>query len=133
MRVFISYTTKDPAVTDENLRLVEERIKPFASVFIDKLHNKKGRQYRVDFELWRSDVVLNLFSPKYDSKWVDKELATARKNNKPVIKIPINELLTMDADDIHTRLLDVEKKPWPVWLIWYRRTRSTRDSMTGGR
>ena len=41
MRVFVSYTTKDPAVTQEALERVAERIMPFANVFIDILHNKK--------------------------------------------------------------------------------------------
>lgn len=47
MRVFISYTSKDPAITDEKLRQVENRIRPFAKVFIDRIHNMKRKQCRV--------------------------------------------------------------------------------------
>ena len=80
MRVFVSYTVKDPAITDDSLQKVEARIKAFAKVFIDKIHNKEGGQRRVDFELWKSDIVLHLSSsPEYSSKWVQKELITPRK------------------------------------------------------
>lgn len=117
MRVFISYTTRDPAVTDDKLKLVEARLKPIAKVFIDKLHNTKGNQACVDFELWRSDLVLNIHSPKFKSEWVQKELAIARKRHKPIVKVSIDDLLNMDPDDIHSLVMEVEKRQWPVWLI----------------
>ena len=98
MRVFVSYTSKDPAVTREQLEKVESRLKPFCSPFIDLLHNEKGKQCRVDRELRRCDVVLQFASPKYQSQWVQKELITARKRNKPVIKVGIDELLAMDDE-----------------------------------
>ena len=53
MRVFVSYTSKDPAVTREQLEKVECRLKPFCTVFIDLLHNENGKQCRVDRELRR--------------------------------------------------------------------------------
>ena len=58
MRVFVSYTVKDPAITDDSLQKVEARIKAFAKVFIDKIHNKEGGQRRVDFELWKKAITL---------------------------------------------------------------------------
>ena len=67
MRIFVSYTTKDPVVTKEALARVEERISPFANVFIDLLHNKKGNQCRVNFELKRSDIVFQIASTKFKS------------------------------------------------------------------
>ena len=117
MRVFVSYTTKDPAITDEKLHQVENRISPIAHVYIDKLHNKKGRQCRVDFELRRSDVVVCLLSPHYKSEWVQKELVSARRKEKPVVKITVDELLSMDDEQVYLLLSDVEKKTWSVWLI----------------
>ena len=93
MKVFVSYTSKDPAITDEKLILVESRIKSFSEVFIDRLHNEEGNQRRVDKELSRCDVVLQIISPQYHSEWVQKEILTARKKEKPVIKIGIEELL----------------------------------------
>lgn len=108
MRVFVSYTTKDPAVTDDKLRQIDDQLKPVATVFIDKLHNRKGNQLRVNYELWRSDLVLHIHSPQYKSEWVQKELATARKRNKPVIQISIDELLSMDSGDIHALVKDVD-------------------------
>ena len=86
MKVFVSYTSKDPAITDEKLILVESRIKSFSEVFIDRLHNEEGNQRRVDKELSRCDVVLQIISPQYHSEWVQKEILTARKKEKPVIK-----------------------------------------------
>lgn len=117
MRVFVSYTSKDPAVTREKLERVEARLKPFCSVFIDLLHNENGKQCRVGRELRRCDVVLQLTSPKYQSEWVQKELITARRKKKPVIKVGIDELLAMDDEQLYLMLSDVDKKGWSVWSI----------------
>lgn len=118
MRVFVSYTSKDPVLTDEKLRQVECRIKPFARVFIDRLHNIKRKQCRVNIELRYCDEVLCLVSEQYKSQWVQKELVKARKSNKPVIKIGVNELLALDDEQLYTLLTDVEKKTWSVWLFF---------------
>lgn len=117
MRVFVSYTTKDPDVTKEALARVEERISPFAKVFIDILHNKKGKQRRVNYELYRSDIVLLIDSPDYNSEWVQKELISARKKGKPIVKVGIKELLELDDNAIYSMLCDVDKKGWSVWII----------------
>lgn len=117
MRVFVSYTSKDPAVTREQLEKVESRLKLFCSPFIDLLHNEKGKQCRVDRELRRCDVVLQFASPKYQSQWVQKELITARKRNKPVIKVGIDELLAMDDERLFLMLSDIDRKGWSVWSI----------------
>ena len=93
MRVFVSYTTKDPTITIEKLKLVENYINTRARVFIDKLHNNNGGQLRVNYELCRSNVVLHLISNKYKSKWVDKELSVARKKKKILVEIKIDKLL----------------------------------------
>lgn len=89
MRVFVSYTSKDPAITNEKLRQVESRIKPFAEIFIDRLHNEEGNQKCVNRELSRCDVLLQLISPQYHSEWVQKEILTARKKKKPIIKVGV--------------------------------------------
>ena len=117
MRVFVSYTTKDPVVTKEALEQVEKIITPFAKVFIDILHNKKGKQCRVNYELYRSDIVLQIDSPDYNSEWVQKELISARKKGKPIKKVRMKELLEMDDEAIHRLLYDVDKKGWSVWTI----------------
>ena len=117
MRVFVSYTTKDPAVTKEKLEAVEARLRPLANVFIDLLHNEKGQQRKVNAELSRSDIVLQLVSPKHQSEWVQKELLEARKNSKPVVKVGIDELLEMDDEQLYLLLTDVDIKGWSVWSI----------------
>lgn len=117
MKVFVSYTSKDPAVTKAKLEQVEKKITPFAKVFIDLLHNERGKQCRVDRELRRCDVVLQLVSPQHKSEWVQKELITARKNGKTVIKVGMDELIGMDDEQLFLLLSDVEKKGWSVWTI----------------
>lgn len=117
MKVFVSYTSKDPAVTKAKLEQVERKITPFAKVFIDLLPNERGKQRCVDRELRRCDVVLQLVSPQYKSEWVQKELITARKNGKSVIKVGIDELIGMDEEQLYLLLYDVEKKGWSVWTI----------------
>lgn len=115
-RIFISYTSKDPSITEERLRMVEAKLKPFASVFIDRLHNKRGGQYRVNLELWRCDALIQLVSAEYQSEWAQKELMSARKRAKPVVKISIEELLKKDDEQVFL-LLDEIEKSWPVWSI----------------
>lgn len=117
MKVFVSYTLKDPAVTREKLEQVEAKLKPFSKVFIDLLHNEKGKQRRVEWELRNCDVVLQLLSPKYQSDWVQKEILAARKKNKPIIKVGIDELLKKDQEQVFLMLSDVDKKGWSVWAI----------------
>lgn len=92
-RVFISYTSKDPLITDERLKQIEYRLQPFAFVFIDRLHNKRGGQSRVEFELFRCDVLIHLLSPLYESEWVQKELDLAKQKGKPVFETTIGEFL----------------------------------------
>lgn len=118
-RFFISYTSKDPSITDERLGMVETKLKSFASVFIDRLHNKHGGQYRVNFELWRCDALIQLVSAGYQSEWARKELITAIKNGKPVVKISIEELLKKNDDQIFLLLDEIEKKRWSVWSILF--------------
>lgn len=116
-RIFISYTSKDPAVSEERLKAVDAKLKPFASVFIDRLHNKKGGQHRVNWELWRCDALIQLVSVEYQSEWTQKELMTARKKRKPVVKITIDDLLKKDEEDIFLLLDEMEKNRWSVWSI----------------
>lgn len=117
MRVFVSYTMKDPAVTKEKLEQVEAKLKPYSKVFVDILHNQVGNQKRVNRELCRCDVFLQLISLNHRSEWVQKELLVARQNNKTVLKVSIDELLMMDEEQVYLLISDTEKKGWPVWTI----------------
>lgn len=118
-RVFISYTSKDPSITEERLIKLEEKLKPFASVFIDRLHNKIGGQLRVNIELWRCDAMIQLTSDGAQSEWAKKELMTARREGKPVVKISIEELLQKDEEQIFLLLDEIEKKSWSVGFILF--------------
>lgn len=100
LRVFVSYTTKDPAITKEKLEGVEAKIKPFVAVFIDLLHNSEGNQIRVDRELYQCDVVLLIESSQYKSDWVQKEVNTAIEMGKPIVKLTIDEFLKIDNEGV---------------------------------
>ena len=117
MRIFVSYTTKDPFVSKDSLEKVEARLKPFGRVFIDMLHNEKGNQKKVDCELQRCDAVIQLMSPQHPSEWVQKELLTARKKGKPVVKVELDKLLAKDDEELYLLLSDIDKKGWSVWGI----------------
>jgi hypothetical protein len=54
-------------------------------------------------------------SPQYKSEWVQKELITARKKGKTVIKVGMDELIGMDEEQLYLLLSDVEKKGLSVW------------------
>lgn len=100
MRLFVSYTSKDPAITQEILVKIETRLKPFANVFIDRLHNINGGQARVDHELNLCDVLIQIESQGYESDWVKKEVHFARQNHKPIIQIKLDSLLNMSESQM---------------------------------
>ena len=100
MRVFVSYTFRDPAITESVLRSIDAKLKEVASVFIDALHNKWGGQLRVNFELLRCSVLLHLESTGYQSEWVQKEVQTARKKGKKILNTTVVELLNMSKEQI---------------------------------
>ena len=111
MNVFVSYTSRDPAVNRESLEQVERKIRAFANVFIDLLHNEEGMQLRVDWELHGCDVVLQLVSPRYKSEWVQKEVDTARKIGKRVIKMRLEEVIGMEEEELYGMMREGEKNP----------------------
>ncbi len=117
MRVFVNYISGDPAIANEKLCEIEAKLKPYATVFISNVHNKKGKQFRRNIELFRSDLILQLLSPNHLSEIEQKEIVIARKKNKPIIKITVDELLNMNDDQVYQLLSDVEKEGWPLWLI----------------
>lgn len=116
MRLYVSYTSTDPMISNENLNLVESRIKPYADVFIDILHNKDKNQKKIEKEVSKCDAVLQLVFPQSHSE-IHKDILTALKENKPIIKVSVEELLNMDEEQIYLLISNVEKKGWSVWAI----------------
>ena len=100
MRLFVSYTSKDPAITQEALVKIENRLKPFANVFIDRLHNINGGQARVDHELSLCDALIQIVSQGYESEWVRKEVCFARQNHKTIIQTKLDFLLNMSETQV---------------------------------
>lgn len=115
MRVLICYSSNDSAITNEKLKQLEGRIIPYATVYYDKPDSSNEcclkRMRR------RCDVVLQLVSPYFDNQYNSTVLIRARKDNKPIIKIDIDELLAKDDDQLYQTLFDIDKKGWPVWLV----------------
>ena len=105
MRLFVSYTSKDPAITQEALVKIETRLRPFANVFIDRLHNINGGQARVDHELSLCDVLIQIESQGYESEWVKKEVHFARQNHKPIIQTKLDSLLNMSETQMKMSFL----------------------------
>ena len=68
MRVFVSYISGEPVIANEKLCEIETKLKPYATVFISNIHNKKGKQFRRTIELFRSDLILQLLSPNHLSE-----------------------------------------------------------------
>ena len=79
---------------------IETRLKPYANVFIDRLHNKSGGQARVDHELSICDVLIQIVSQGYESEWVRKEVHFARQNHKTIIKTKLDSLLNMSESQM---------------------------------
>lgn len=115
MRVLICYSSNDSAITNEKLKQLEGRIIPYATVYYDKPDSSNEcclkRMRR------RCDVVLQLVSPYSYNQCNSTVLIRARKDNKPIIKIDIDELLAKDDDQFYQALFDIDKKGWPVWLV----------------
>lgn len=89
MNIFVSYTTRDTYINKELLDKVSNIVSELGSPYVDLLHNNSlDKQAYVESMLKSSDVVLLLSSDSIDkSKWVNWELAQAKK-----IKIPIVEV-----------------------------------------
>lgn len=115
MRVLICYSSNDSAITNEKLNQLEVRIIPYATVHFDKLDGSK--ECCLKRIVRRCDVVLQLISSYSEYQCNSSVLIKARKNNKPIIKIGIDELLAKDDDQLYQILFDIDKKGWPVWLV----------------
>lgn len=86
MKVFVSYTLKDPEVT-RDLLLAYKRQQPFnIDTFVDVLDNDSvSRQDRVTSELFSADEIHLINSPSVlKSTWVQYELNIAREEGIPV-------------------------------------------------
>lgn len=86
IRRFVSYTQKDPEVT-EDLLLAYKRQQPLnVDTFVDVLDNDSiSRQDRVNAELYGADDLHLINSPSaLDSAWVQYELRIARALGTPV-------------------------------------------------
>ena len=92
MNVFISYTLRDEIVTTEYLKEVSKVVEEFGNPFVDIIDNKADDKQRFVIEqLDKSDLVILITTKSIlMSQWVITEINRAKKNNTPIIRIPLN-------------------------------------------
>jgi hypothetical protein len=98
MRIFVSYTLKDTIINRKSLCMVSGLLMSCGKPFIDHLHNNSSnRQFRVSQELHSADVLIFLDSNSAkESKWVCWELKQAQNLNIPIIRIRIDNNMSLD-------------------------------------
>ena len=91
MNVFISYTLRDEIVTTEYLKLVSQVVAEFGNPFVDIIDNNAAdKQNFVIEQLDKSDLVVLIATKSiYMSQWVVTEIDRAKKNNTPIVYIPL--------------------------------------------
>ena len=91
MKIFISYTTRDPYVQLNFLHSVAEVVANFGDPFVDLIHNNAtDKQAHVESKLVAADLMLLISSesvPK--SQWVQWELQKAKSEQIPILSVPI--------------------------------------------
>jgi len=95
MKYFVSYTTRDKEVTVDLLKSLSRLLERDGDVFIDIINNDSlDKQKRVITELDDCDILVLLETENvYSSTWVSYELERAFKNNIPIKKIRISDIL----------------------------------------
>jgi len=98
MRIFVSYTLKDTIINRESLCMVSSLLISCGKPFIDLLHNNSSnRQFRVSQELDAADVLIFLDSNSAkESKWVNWELKQAQNLNIPIVRIRIDNNMSLE-------------------------------------
>lgn len=94
-KLFISYTVRDGKVNREFLSTLESSLNSLYEVYIDMIHNDSiNKQQRVMTELKTSDFLILIKTDKIDkSKWVKKEIRTARKQEIPICEFEFIDLI----------------------------------------
>lgn len=101
MKYFISYTTRDKEITKELLLKFAKQLNLIGEVYTDLINNNsQNKQERVMNELDDSNVLIliDTFSI-HKSQWVQIELARAKAKKLPVLKISIDEVVSISKGD----------------------------------
>lgn len=89
MKIFVSYTLKDPHVTLEKLGRLQHELSKLGVVFVDILDNdSKDKQRRVILELKQCDLFILVYT-EYSSQWMEYECAMARSLGKKMKTIKL--------------------------------------------
>jgi hypothetical protein len=96
VRIFVSYSRRDGAVTSETLRVLNTHLQGVSKTFIHCLCESESQweQVRVLWALITSHAVLLVESPAIDSsRWVRLELRIARFIGLPLMRIKASDLV----------------------------------------
>lgn len=93
VKIFVSYTTRDPIVTMSSLFPIVETLSLIGNPYVDLIHNDSAnKQQRVEQELINSSMVLLLETESIaTSPWVQWELNKAKCLGIPIKSIRIAE------------------------------------------
>lgn len=96
MKIFISYTIHDEAVTGVLLKKIEREISSFAEPYIDLL-KENSLQETVEKAVRDSALLLVILTENvYKSEWVKKELEIAHECNIPIIPMTAKQILSLN-------------------------------------
>lgn len=113
MKIFISYTVHDKAITDVLLKKIGHEMSSFAEPYIDLL-KENSLQENVEKAVRESALLLLIETRNvYKSKWVEKELEIARKYNIPIIPMTAKQILSLNEKECIKYIFDYSKnQPW---------------------
>lgn len=106
IKIFVSYTVHDGAVTKVLLEKIKQRLSSFAEPYIDLL-NENTLQESVEKAVRESALLLVILTEKvYESKWVAKELEIARECNIPIIPMTAEQISSLNEKECIEYIFD---------------------------
>jgi hypothetical protein len=113
IKIFVSYTVHDGAVTKVLLEKIKQRISSFAEPYIDLL-NENTLQETVEKAVRESALLLVILTEKvYESKWVAKELEIAREYDIPIIPMTAEQILSLNEKECVEYIFGYNNQPRP--------------------
>lgn len=113
IKIFVSYTVHDGAVTKVLLEKIKQSLSSFAEPYIDLL-NENTLQETVEKAVRESALLLVLLTEMvYESKWVAKELEIARECNIRIISMTAEQILSLNEKECIEYIFNYSNnQPW---------------------
>jgi hypothetical protein len=108
-KVFVSYTVRDNLIDNVFLNELNIFLDKSFRVFIDFLHNDSDdKQTRIESEIAKADFfILIKTNQTFDSEWVIKEIALAKKFSIPIFEFDYDNIKNNDFS-----VITVTHKQW---------------------